>query len=97
MKRILHFKSVDENYVCVENDETVFSISSITLQFDVKAFYQAFYGDDKDYDEIELVNCVDGDAKARRVYSTIQALLDSIKTKLGELASENADDIECTE
>ena len=55
------------------------------LQFDVKAFYQAFYSDDKDYEDIEVENCVPDDKDARRVYQCIVQLIGKIKEKLSEM------------
>ena len=48
MKRMLQFKKTDAGYACFENDENVFEIAKSNLQFDVRAFYQAFYSEDKD-------------------------------------------------
>ena len=69
MKRTLQFKQTEAGYACFEDDENVFEISKTDLQFNVKDFYQAFYAEDKDYEDIELVNCIEGDKDANRVYT----------------------------
>ena len=56
MKRTLQFNNTDAGYACFENGEKVFEISKTDLQFDVKAFYQAFYSEDKDFEDIEVEN-----------------------------------------
>lgn len=85
MKRTLQFNSTDTGYACFENDEKVFEISKTDLQFDVKAFYQAFYSEDKDYEDIEVENCISDDKDARRVYECIVQLMTKIKEKLAEM------------
>ena len=54
MKRMLQFKKTDAGYACFENDDNVFEIAKSNLQFDVKAFYQAFYSEDKDIEELSF-------------------------------------------
>lgn len=85
MKRTLQFNNTDAGYACFEDDEKVFEISKTDLQFDVKAFYQAFYSEDKDYEDIEVENCVPDDKDARRVYECIVQLMAKIKEKLAEM------------
>lgn len=78
-------KNTEKGYACFEDDENVFEISKSDLQFDVKAFYQAFYSDDKDYEDIEVENCIPDDKDARRVYQCIVQLISKIKEKLLEM------------
>ena len=85
MKRTLQFKNTEKGYACFEGDENVFELSKSDLQFDVKAFYQAFYSDDKDYEDIEVENCIPDDKDARRVYQCIVQLISKIKEKLLEM------------
>ena len=85
MKRTLQFKNTEKGYACFEDGKNVFSIAKSDLQFDVKAFYQAFYSDDKDYEDIEVENCVPDDKDARRVYQCIVQLICKIKEKLSEM------------
>lgn len=88
MKRTLQFKNTEKGYACFEGDENVFEISKSDLQFDVKAFYQAFYSDDKDYEDIEVENCIPDDKDARRVYQCIVQLISKIKEKLLEMPND---------
>ncbi len=85
MKRILQFKTTEAGYVCFENDKNIFEISKTDLQFSVKDFYQAFYAEGKDYEEIELVNYIEDDKNANRVYDCIISMMKKIKEKLAEL------------
>ncbi|MBR0091012.1 MAG: hypothetical protein IJP92_04875 [Lachnospiraceae bacterium] len=91
MKRMLQFKKTDVGYACFENDENVFEIAKANLQFDVKAFYQAFYCEDKDFEIIEVENCIPDDKDARRIYECIVQLMAKIKEKLEELPNNSAD------
>lgn len=93
MKRILQFKNTDSGYACFENDENVFEIAKADLQFDVKAFFLAFYNEDKDYENIELENCIPDDKDGKRVYDCINSLIGQIKEKLAELTPEEIEDI----
>jgi chloramphenicol O-acetyltransferase len=88
MKRMLQFEYTDTGYACFEKSEKVFEISKTDLQFDVKAFYQAFYSEDKDYDDIEVENCIPEDKDARRVYECIVQLMTKIKEKLAEMPAD---------
>ena len=92
MKRMLQFKKTDAGYACFENDENVFEIEKSNLQFDVKVFYQAFYSEDKDFEDIEVKNCIPDDKDGKRVYECIVLLMSKIKEKLAELPPEDKDD-----
>lgn len=93
MKRMLQFKKTDEGYACFENDENVFEIAKSNLQFDVKAFYQAFYSEDKDFEDSEVENCIPDDKDGKRVYDCIVLLMSKIKEKLAELPPEDCDEL----
>lgn len=92
MKRMLRFKKTDAGYACFENDENVFEIAKSNLQFDVKAFYQAFYSEDKDFEDIEVENCIPDDKYGKRVYDCIVLLISKIKEKFAELPPEDSDE-----
>ena len=85
MKRVIQFSSTDIGYACFENDEKVFEISKTNLQFDVKAFYQAFYSNGKDYMNIEIINCISGDKNGQHIYECIELLMKQISEKLSEI------------
>jgi hypothetical protein len=89
---MLQFKSTDVGYACFEDEENVFEISKTELQFNVKDFYQAFYSEDKDFDDIQIVNCIGDDRDAIRVYGCIISLMEKIKEKLAELPKNQEDD-----
>lgn len=93
MKRMLQFKKTDAGYACFENDENVFEIAKSDLQFDVKAFYQAFYSDDKEFDDIGVENYIPDDKDGKRVYDCIVLLINKIKEKLAELPMEDSDEV----
>ena len=88
MKRMLQFKKTEVGYACFENDQNVLEIAKTNLQFDVRAFYQAFYSDDLDFEDIEVENCVQDDNEARRVYECVTLLMAKIKEKLAEMPEE---------
>lgn len=92
MKRMLQFKKTHTGYACFENDENVFEIAKSNLQFDVKAFYQVFYSEDKDFEDIEVENCIPDDKDGKRVYDCIVRLISMIKEKLAELPPEDSDE-----
>lgn len=92
MKRMLQFKKTNEGYACFENDENVFEVAKSNLQFDVKAFYRAFYSEDKDFEDIALENCISDDKEGKRVYDCIILLINKIKEKLAELPPEDSDE-----
>ena len=94
MKRTLQFNNTDTGYACFDNGEKVFEISRTDLQFDVKAFYQAFYSEDKDYEDIEVENCIPDDKNARRVYECIIQLMSKIKEKLAEMPADSDENTE---
>lgn len=94
MKRTLQFNNTDAGYACFENGEKVFEISKTDLQFDVKAFYQAFYSEDKDFEDIEVENCIPDDKNARRVYECIVQLMAKIKDKLAEMPDDAEENLQ---
>ena len=85
MKRTIHFKLTDTGYGCFEEDKRIFEISKKDLQFNVKEFYQAFYAENNDYENIEILNHVEDDKDASRVYQCIVTLMEKIKEKLAEM------------
>ena len=89
MTRVLQFKQTENAYVCVENGNSIFEISKIDLQFNVKNFYYAFYGTEQENEEIILENTIPEDKKAKRVYDCIATLMVRIKEKLSELSMED--------
>lgn len=92
MKRMLQFKSTPNGYACFESDENVFEISKIDLQFDVKAFYQAFYAEGKDFEDIEIENAIPEDRAGTRIYQCIVQLIKKIKEKLLEMPDEDKEE-----
>lgn len=90
MRRTIQFKQTEAGYACFEDEENIFEICKTDLQFNVKDFYQAFYGEDKDFEDIEIENCIQEDKDANRVYGCIVTLMEKIKEKLAELP-EDAD------
>lgn len=86
MKRVIIFEFKNDEYCCSENGEIIFKILKNDLQFNVKDFYQAFYADDKDFDDIQIVTSVD-DSGAKRIYSCIKSLIEQIGEKLKELSN----------
>lgn len=92
MKRMLRFEKTKLGYACFDNNENVFEIEKNDLQFDVRDFYQAFYSEDKDFEDIEIENCIPDDKDGKRIYNCIVQLMSRIKEKLAELPPEEVDD-----
>ncbi|MBP5529828.1 MAG: hypothetical protein J6X80_07240 [Lachnospiraceae bacterium] len=89
MKRVVQFKETPEGYACIENDKIIFEVPKEKLEFDVKAFYDAFYGEDKDYENIELQECEKTKNKtAKHVYACITQLIKKIEEKMHEIPEE---------
>lgn len=78
MKRIVKFQVTENKYEYTENDISIFEISKIDLQFDVKAFYNAFFSSGKDYTDIELIANPEMNKDDNRIYETTKNLLESI-------------------
>ena len=58
----------------------------------MKAFYQAFYSGDKDFEDIEVENCIPDDKDGKRIYDCIVLLISKIKEKFAELPPEDSDE-----
>ena len=91
MKRILQFKKTDVGYACFEDDKNIFEILKSNLQFNVKDFYQAFYSEDKDFEDIEVVNCIPDDKDGKRIYECVVTLIRKVNEKLADLPMEDKD------
>lgn len=82
MKRVLKFQICDDEYAFLENNESVFEINKLNLQFDIKNFYQAFFAEGQDYSDIELQNLVSSDKEATRIFECVEQLIGQIVEKL---------------
>lgn len=96
MKRTLQFRETPNGYACFEGYNNIFEVSKNDLQFDVKAFYQAFYSEDKDYENIVVENCIPEDKDAKRIHQCIVQLMEKIKEKLSELPDDVGEIVEKT-
>ena len=76
MKRIVKFQVTENKYEYTENNISIFEISKIDLQFDVKAFYNAFFSNGKDYTDIELIAISEMNKDDNRIYETTKNLLE---------------------
>lgn len=88
MKRVLKFQICDDAYVFIENDEDIFKINKLNLQFNVKNFYQALFAEGHDYSDIELQNLVSSDKEATRIFECVEQLIRQIVEKLNSELSE---------
>lgn len=93
MKRVLHYRITDAGYGCFEDEKLVFEIKKFDLQFNVKDFYQAFYGDGKDYSNISVVNDASEDKEASRIFMCIDTLINQIGEKLEEMSNSEQSEI----
>lgn len=89
MKRTLQFKRSENGFACFEGEENIFEISASDLQFNVKDFYQAFYSDGMDYEDIVIENGLLEDKNACRIYDCLTKLIEQIKSKMAELELES--------
>ncbi len=85
MKRVVQFKQEADSYCCYEDNNIIFVIQKNSLQFNVKDFYQAFYAEGKDYDNIVIENKSAEDKKATRIFKCIQNIMQRIDDKLKNL------------
>jgi hypothetical protein len=88
MKRIIRFNETDTNYVFEEDNNVIFDMSKTELQFDVKRFYDSFYGEEKDFSEIVLENAIPDNKSAKRVFDCISRLISGIDEKMRELEAD---------
>jgi hypothetical protein len=88
MKRVLHYKTTDEGYGCFEDEEIVFLIRNDDLKFNVKEFYQAFYSEGKDFEDIVIENDAPDNKDAARIYQCIISLIAQIDGRIKELSDE---------
>jgi hypothetical protein len=85
MKRKVDFNIGSEKYEFIEDGNVIFQIDKSNMQFDVKAFYEAFFGDDKEYADIELMDPDISDSQGKRVWDTTSDLLKKIIDKMNQL------------
>ena len=88
MRRTIQFKQTEAGYACFEDGKNIFEVSKNDLQFNVKNFYNALYSEGKDFDNIELENCIENDKVAKHVYDCIVMLMDKIREKFTELSDD---------
>ena len=84
MKRTIQFQLKDDNYIFIENEETIFLINKGSLQLEVKKLYEAFFANGKDYSEIEIITSAELSKEDKRVFDTISQLIGEICTRLKE-------------
>lgn len=84
MKRTVVFDILEDKYSLADNGKEIFCVDRNSFQFDVKAFYQAFFAEGLDYSEIEF-ECNEAlDKAAAHVYNTIKQLTADICKRLSE-------------
>jgi hypothetical protein len=77
MKRLVEFKILDEAYVLIESEKTVFSINSKDLKFDSKKFYENLYKDKST--NIELSNASTENTKGNYIFQWLEKIVSAIK------------------
>lgn len=93
MKRQLIFKYVDNQYQLVEENETLFVISSDDLRFDSLKFYQGVFCGDNKSTYIELVDETLASATNQYVYKWLKKIIEEISKSFPEDIEEDADDV----
>ncbi|MFD1405156.1 S24 family peptidase [Robinsoniella peoriensis] len=85
MKRLLIFKMCEEDYVLVEDDNTIFSINSETLKFDSLSFYKGLYSGLKTTNII-LEKSIEQDSlkKGEYIFNWLSEIIDKIRDEFHE-------------
>lgn len=89
MKKEYQFKNTQKAYVIYDKHKKIFEIKKSNLQFDIKKFYEMFYENSDEFENISIINCAKDDSKAKRVYECIISLIYKINEKYDELCSKN--------
>jgi len=91
MKRLVEFKILDDAYVLIESEKTVFSIDSKDLKFDSKKFYENLYKDKST--NIELSNAASGDTNGNYIFLWLEKIVSAIKNELPDDVDDNEDEV----
>ena len=91
MKRLVEFKILDDAYVLIESEKTVFSIDFKDLKFDSKKFYENLYKDKST--NIELSNAASGDTKGNYIFLWLEKIVSAIKNELPDDVDDNEDEV----
>jgi hypothetical protein len=84
MKRIVKFKKTEQGYGLFEKRNIIFEIRNDDLKFDVRCFYNAFFAEEKDYSDIELINEELDDKNGGKIFNCIKELKEKIVQRLKE-------------
>ena len=90
MKRLVEFKFLEDAYVLIESEKTMFSINSKDLKFDSKKFYENLYKDKST--NIELSNAASGDTKGNYIFQWMEKIVSAIKLEFPDDVDDNEDE-----
>lgn len=90
MKRLVEFKFLEDAYVLIESEKTMFSINSKDLKFDSKKFYENLYKDKST--NIELSNAASGDTKGDYIFQWMEKIVSTIKLEFPDDVDDNEDE-----
>ena len=90
MKRLVEFKFLEDAYVLIESEKTMFSINSKDLKFDSKKFYENLYKDKST--NIELSNAASGDTKGNYIFQWMEEIVSAIKLEFPDDVDDNEDE-----
>ena len=90
MKRLVEFKFLDDAYVLIESEKTLFSINSKDLKFDSKKLYENVYKDKSI--NIELSNALSGDTKGNYIFQWLENIINVIKDEFPEDVDDNEEE-----
>lgn len=82
MKRIIEFKTTDDEFIFLENNSPILSIDKNSCQLNVQSLYNSFFANGKDYSDIQFI-CPEGiSGLVKHVYDTVTQLVNRICTQL---------------
>lgn len=90
MKRLVEFKILDDAYVLIESEKTVFSINSKDLKFDSKKFYENVYKNKST--NIELLNATSGDKNGNYIFQWLEKIVNAIKVEFPDDVDNNEEE-----
>ena len=90
MKRLVELKVLDDAYVLIESEKTVFSINSKDLKFDSKKFYENVYKNKST--NIELLNATSGDKNGNYIFQWLEKIVNAIKVEFPDDVDNNEEE-----
>jgi len=94
MKRIIEFKTTDDEFIFLENSSSILSIDKNSCQLNVQSLYNSFFANGKDFSDIQFIVPKGISGLDRHICDTITQLVNRICTQLKERISDQVDETE---